>query len=165
MDLEQVVKLLALMESHDLDEVEIEQDDMRIRLKKGGSPAIAAPVIAAPVPVTAPLNNRNPAVNGVAPAAQSAAGQAETGDKNTVEVPSPMVGTFFRAPSPETDPFVSQGDHVTADTVICIIEAMKVMNEIKAEVEGEVIEIPVENGESVEYGQTIMVIRPTDAPQ
>jgi len=64
MDLEQVVKLLALMESHDLDEVEIEQDDMRIRLKKGGSPAIAAPVIAAPVPVTAPLNNRNPAVNG-----------------------------------------------------------------------------------------------------
>jgi len=76
-----------------------------------------------------------------------------------------MVGTFFRAPSPETDPFVSQGDHVTADTVICIIEAMKVMNEIKAEVEGEVIEIPVENGESVEYGQTIMVIRPTDAPQ
>jgi len=79
--------------------------------------------------------------------------------EETVEIASPMVGTFYRAPTPDADPFVNVGDRVAPDQVVCIIEAMKVMNEIKAEAEGEVVRVLVENGESVEYGQPLMVIR------
>ena len=160
MDLENVVELLKLMESHGLDEVEIEQDNMRIRLKKGGVAQIAPTVIAASAPLAAG--------NGLAAAANPAAAPAadeKAPAEDVVEVPSPMVGTFYRSPAPDADLFVQEGDHVTADSVVCIIEAMKVMNEIKAECEGEVVRILVENGESVEYGQPLMVIRTGAAPE
>jgi len=154
MDLEQVVKLLDLMESHGLDEIEIEQGGTRIRLKKAGTTMAATPMIATPMQVAA-MNNAGqaPPANGAEPAAQ------KTPADDTIEVKSPMVGTFYRAASPDAESFVHEGDKVTPDTVICIIEAMKVMNEIKAEVEGEVIKFLVENGESVEYGQPIMLVR------
>ena len=157
MDLKQVMELLELMESHGLDEVEIEQGDVRIKLRKGGAPQ-AAPVIAAPMPMApgpAAAAAGAPPAGAVPAAAPEAAGPAP----DTVEVVSPMVGTFYRTPAPDADPFVSEGESVSADTVICIIEAMKVMNEIKAEADGEVVKILVENGESVEYGQPLMVIR------
>lgn len=157
MDLEQVVKLLELMESHGLDEVEVEQGDLRIKLKKGGASVPTMPMIAAHVPIVA-ANNTVPA-----PAANPRA-DAEAEDADTVEMPSPMVGTFYRASAPDSDPFVSEGDLLKADTVVCLIEAMKLMNEIKAEIEGEVVKILVENGESVEYGQPLMVIRKTSHP-
>jgi acetyl-CoA carboxylase biotin carboxyl carrier protein len=93
-----------------------------------------------------------------APAAPDAEKAAET---NLVKITSPMVGTFYRAASPDGDPFINEGDRVTHDQVICIIEAMKVMNEIKAEMEGEVVSILIENGESVEFGQPMVTIRRT----
>ena len=164
MDLKKVVKLLELMESHGLDEVEIAEGKTRIRLRKGGAQPMAAPVIAAPVQVAVP-NNGTPGVAAGAAALEAAGDQVTAPDESTVEITSPMVGTLFRAPSPDAEAFVNEGDTVTPDTVVCIIEAMKVMNEIKAEVEGEVVRILVEDGESVEYGQPIMVVRPRSSPQ
>ena len=154
MDLEQVVKLLDLMESHDLDEVEVEQGGVRIRLKKRGTAIAATPMIAAPMPITAINNMGHGAVaNGAEAVAE------ETVVDDTVEVKSPMVGTLYRAAVPDAESFAHEGDQVTPDTVVCLIEAMKVMNEIRAEVEGEIIKFLVENGESVEYGQPIMLVR------
>ena len=162
MDLEEVVKLLELMESHGLDEVEIEQDGVRVRLKKGSTQPYVAPMIAASMPMAMP-GNGNMAVNGNAmPDAGAAEARAE--EEGLAYITSPMVGTLYRASSPDTDVFVHEGDIVTADTVVCIIEAMKVMNEVRAEVEGEVVSIHIENGESVEYGQPIMSIRPKHSP-
>ena len=155
MDLKQVVKLLELMESHGLDEVEIEQGETRIRLRKRSSPEAGIPMIAAPMPMV-PLNHIA-APSGGAPAegAQNAAAPAD----DTEEFLSPMVGTFYRSAAPDADPFVSEGDTIGPDTVVCLIEAMKVMNEIKAEIAGEIAKILVENGESVEYGQPLMIVR------
>jgi len=150
MDLQEVLKLLDLMESHGLDEIEVEQGGVRIRLKKAGHASVVAPVIAAPLP---------PAHSGGNPTAAPAAEKLAAKEEELAQVTSPMVGTFYRAASPDADPFVSEGDRVTPEQVICIIEAMKVINEIKAEVEGEVVSILVENGESVEYGQAMMTIR------
>ena len=155
MDLEQVVKLLELMKAHGLDEVEVEDGDLRIKLRKGGA-AVAAPMMAAPMPIA----------HMPAPAGAPAAPAPETvKDANLVEIKSPMVGTFYRASAPDSDPFVAEGDAVHGDTVIAIIEAMKVMNEIKAEVEGEVVEVLVENGESVEFGQPLMIVRKSGSGQ
>jgi len=155
MDTENVVKLIELMEAHGLDEIEVAEGEMHIRLKKAGKMPTATPIIAAHAPVVA-------AANGVVvPQANNAEPAQNSKEKDTVEITSPMVGTFYRSSSPDAGPFVSKGDHVTPDSVVCIIEAMKVMNEIKAEAEGEIVSILVENGESVEYGQPIMVVRPT----
>lgn len=158
MDLERVVKLLELMETHGLDEVEIEQDDIRIKLKKsGGAQMAATPAMATPMQIT-PVNGAT--ANG-AQAPDASVKEPEPKASDTTGITSPMVGTFYRAPTHDAESFVTEGDMVTPETVICIIEAMKVMNEIKAETEGEVVKILVENGESVEYGQPLMVIRKT----
>jgi acetyl-CoA carboxylase biotin carboxyl carrier protein len=149
MDLQDVMKLLELMEARHLDEIEVEQGDVRIRLRKGGAPPVVMPIAAAPAAAAHPT---------AAPAAPDAEKAAEA---NLAKITSPMVGTFYRAASPDADPFVNEGDHVTADQVVCIIEAMKVMNEIKAEMEGEVVSVLIENGESVEFGQPMVTIRRT----
>ena len=150
MDLQDVLKLLELMEARHLEEIEVEQGDVHIRLRKGGAPPVVVPIAATP----APPANPPPA----APAAPEAEKDTEA---NLVKITSPMVGTFYRAASPDAEPFINEGDHVTADQVICIIEAMKVMNEIKAEREGDVVSILIENGESVEFGQPMVTIRRT----
>jgi len=161
MDLEEVVKLLELMESHGLDEVEVEQGEVRIRLKKSSTQPYATPMIATPMHVAMP-GNGNMVVNGNA---MPAAAEGKSEEDGLAHITSPMVGTLYRAATPDTDVFVHEGDIVTADTVVCIIEAMKVMNEVRAEVEGEVVSVLVENGESVEYGQPIMSIRPKHPPE
>lgn len=155
MDLKKVQELLDLMETHGLDEIEVEQDGVRVRLKKAGQP----PMIAAYAPPPAAVAHA-PVLTG-APAAPTPAAE----DGSLARITSPMVGTFYRSPSPDADPFVNPGDTVGPDQVVCIIEAMKVMNEIKAEVEGEIVSILVENGESVEYGQPIMTIRRSGTPK
>ena len=119
-----------------------------IRRSVGAVPVIqAAPVAVAPAAPVA-----------VAPAAAPAAAPVAEAAPAGIEVPSPLVGTFYRAPSPDSAPFVQVGDRVTPDTVIGIIEAMKVMNEIKAEKAGVVKAIPVENGQIVEYGQPLLIL-------
>lgn len=149
MKIDEIKDIVKLMAEYDLTEfkVEAEECNLCIRRSVGAVPVIqAAPMAVAPV--AAPAVAAAPAA---APAAEAAAPAG-------IEVPSPLVGTFYRAPSPDSAPFVQVGDRVTPDTVIGIIEAMKVMNEIKAEKSGIVKSIPAENGQIVEYGQPLLIL-------
>jgi acetyl-CoA carboxylase biotin carboxyl carrier protein len=151
-DLEGIRQLLVLMAEHDLAELEIEQEDMAVRLRKGG--AAAAPV--AIVPVAAPAV----AAGAGAGAPAASAGPAAAKEEALPAVRSPMVGTFYEAPSPDAAALVKIGDHVSEDSVVCIIEAMKVFNEIRAEVSGTIEKILVKNAQAVEFGQPMFVVRP-----
>ncbi|MEE9393052.1 MAG: acetyl-CoA carboxylase biotin carboxyl carrier protein [Planctomycetota bacterium] len=152
MDLEQLERLMALMNENDLCEVEIETEEQRIRLKKSGADTVVmAPAPQMMAPAT-PLPN----------AAMASPGPEDITavEGNSLTFNSPMVGTFYSSSSPTSDPFVAIGTKVGASTVLCIIEAMKVMNEITADMEGEVTEVLVANGEAVEYGQPLFTIKP-----
>ncbi len=153
-DLKKVKELIELMVANDLVEVEIVDGDSKIHLKRPGHsqpqvPAVSPlPIIASAVPMPA------------APAAGAAGPSVQTQtDYNLVNITSPIVGTFYAAPSPDSEPYVKVGDHITADTVVCIVEAMKVMNEIKAETAGIVEKIMVSNGQAVEFSQVLFKIR------
>lgn len=145
MDVEEIRNLVSMMGEFNLSEIKVEMEGCNICLRRNCAEAVpAAPVIAAaPVVAAAPV-----AATPVAAEPQSA-GES---------IDSPLVGTLYRAPGPDAKPFVQVGDRVSADTVVCIIEAMKVMNEIKAEKSGVIKEILVENGQPVEYGQPIFII-------
>ncbi|HEX4085120.1 MAG TPA: acetyl-CoA carboxylase biotin carboxyl carrier protein [Chthoniobacteraceae bacterium] len=150
MDLKDIKELIALMRRNDLSELEIEQEGLRIKLKKGSEPMIGhAPMAYAAVP--------QPAA-GAAPAAQAAAPAAEEKPKGR-EISSPMVGTFYGAASPEANSYVEVGTEINEETVVCIIEAMKVMNEIKAETKGVIAEILAENGKPVQFGQPLFRLK------
>jgi len=166
MDLEEVKRLMELMKEHDLVEVEIENPEQgdRIRLRKADARANSQPNPVLNPMIAVPTSPAPPAAGGGAPApapvyAEGEPAAQEKERANLVEVPSPMVGTFYRASSPDSDPFVEVGSTIEEDTVVCIIEAMKVMNEVKADVAGEVVEILVQNGEAVEFGQPLFLIR------
>ena len=161
-NMEELRELITLMRDNGLAELELEREDFRVRLRRdsAGSPAhqsTEAPVPApAPAPVPAPAP---PPVSGPAhPGTHATTAASE--DQDLHIIPSPIVGTFYRSPSPNADPFVKIGTNVEHDTVVCIIEAMKLMNEIQAEASGEVIKIYVENGQPVEYGQPLFGIKP-----
>ena len=141
-------KLLELFRDSDLEEIEVQHSfwhGTRIRLTRSRAPSPVAP--AAPMPI--------------APAAPTEPAPAEKTDDGLHEVLSPMVGTFYRSPSPEADPFVREGDRIESGQTVCIIEAMKIMNEIPADVQGEVVEILVGDGQPVEYNQALFKIRPS----
>lgn len=144
---EQIKQLVQLMVDNELSELDIVQGDDKVSLKRGGKPAAAPP--AAPGEPMAPAS---PAAS--APAAPNKA------DAGLIEVRSPMVGTFYAAPSPDSDPFVKVGASVSDGTTACIIEAMKVMNEIKAECAGTIAEVCVRNAQPVEFGQVLFRVRP-----
>ncbi|MFA5293515.1 MAG: acetyl-CoA carboxylase biotin carboxyl carrier protein [Phycisphaerae bacterium] len=145
-DLKKVKELVDLMIENDLVEVEIVDGDSKIHLKRPGH--------SQPMQAMAPMHI-------MAPAAASAAGSAvPAADDKLVDIKSPIIGTFYAAPSPDSAPYVKVGDHVTPDTVVCIIEAMKVMNEIKAETTGTIEKVMIANGQVVEFGQVIFKVRP-----
>ena len=147
MDLKLVKDLLGLMREHELAEIEIEQEGQKVRLRKHAPPA--PPNM---VPMLAPAGQAPaPTGHATAPAAAAPVGP---------QIKAPSGGTFSRGSTPETPPFVEVGDRVKADTVVCILEAMKVMNEIKADVAGTIDAVLVENGESVEFGQPLFAVRP-----
>jgi acetyl-CoA carboxylase biotin carboxyl carrier protein len=152
MDIAELKKLVKLMNENDLVELEIEEQGSTVRLRKAapvhGLPPAALPAATAIYPP--------PAAAAAAPAAPAAPLGPPPG---TQEIRSPIVGTFYRTPSPEAPAFVNVGDRVTTETIVCIIEAMKVMNEIKAEVSGEVVEVLVENGAAVQYDQPLFRVR------
>ncbi|MCU0785380.1 MAG: acetyl-CoA carboxylase biotin carboxyl carrier protein [Verrucomicrobia bacterium] len=156
MELKDIKAIIDLMKKNSVSEFELEKQDFKIRLKRGvngGAPVVqyedAPPVVyASPAPAI-------PAAAGSAPAA-SAAPAVEI----EAEIKSPMIGTFYRSPSPESAAYVEVGTEVNPETVICIIEAMKVMNEIKAEAKGVVTQVLVENAKPVEFGQPLFKIRP-----
>lgn len=151
-DVKRIRRLVELMREFDLREVDLKNGEQEIRLARGAeNVVVAAPATSAAhavptVPAAAPLR---PAESAPAPAAAQ-----------FIDVKSPMVGTYYSAPNPQSPPFVKVGDHVGRESVICIIEAMKVFNEIPADASGKVVAILVENGDSVEFGQPILRIDP-----
>lgn len=158
MDLKDIKAIIDLMKKNSITEFELERQDSKIRLKRGlngGASAVQSddviPVIPVPMPATAA------ATSAPVPAPAVAPPPAATGE---VDIKSPMIGTFYRAPSPEAGNYVEVGASVTPETVVCIIEAMKVMNEIKAEVKGVVTQVLVENAKPVEFGQPLFKVRP-----
>jgi len=159
-DLEFVEGLIRAVDESGLDSVEIERGGTRIRVSKSpsgtGVVTTQAPQ-ASPAPASAPVTAPAGAGGG---GAQAASGQAPPAGAEAPEVASPMVGTFYRAPSPDSDPYVKVGDSVSEGDTLCIIEAMKLMNELECEVSGEIAEILVEDAEPVEYGQALFKIRP-----
>ena len=158
MDLRKVKKLLGLMEEHNLAEIEIEAEGEKVRLRKSLPERTGAPPVAATVTIPAmPAVPPPPAV----PARVADEQAVDSADNATADIVSPMVGTFYRSGAPDAEPFVGVGDSVDDETVVCIIEAMKVMNTIKAEMTGEIVAILVEDGEAVEYGQPLFAVRPT----
>jgi len=157
MDLKDIKAIIDLMRKNNLSEFEMERQDFKIKLKRaaGAAPVAeepgyypAAPAAPVPLPLTAPA-----APTAAAPVA------VPTGPP-PLEIESPMIGTFYRSPSPESQPYVEIGSEVNPETIVCIIEAMKVMNEIKAEVKGVVTHILADNAKPVEFGQPLFRIRP-----
>jgi acetyl-CoA carboxylase biotin carboxyl carrier protein len=147
LDLKEIKELIALMRRNELSEFEMEMEGFRIKLKKGADPVVSsAPAYYAPQPAPAAAAPAAPA----APASNG--GEAKPTGR---AIKSPTVGTFYSAASPEASPYIEVGSVVTEETVVGIIEAMKVMNEIKAETSGTVVEILVENGKPVQYGQPL----------
>lgn len=153
-NVETIRSLVELMKQHDLSELDLREGDQKISLKRGSQ----TPIYAAPPQMAAP----QPAAYAAAPTVASApsGGDAPAADAHLVPIKSPMVGTFYSKPKPDSDPFARVGDQISEDTVICIIEAMKVFNEIKAEVTGKVVKVLVKNEEPVEYGQVMFMIDP-----
>ena len=147
-DFPEVRSLIDLLKQNDLAVLEFEKGDFRITLKTPAGASSGSTVIQghAAAPLPSPV---------AAPAAAPAEKAAEPAKSNYKEITSPMVGTFYASPSPETGPFVEAGKTINADTVVCIIEAMKVMNEIKAEIAGKVVEVVAENGKPVQFGQVL----------
>src|ERR1700733_418075 len=162
-DLAEIERLLQFMEKHGLEEFEYKRKGLRIWLKK---PSAHAPLAYAPMPppeiVVASAHHAAPAAKSESAMARAreAAAEAQRSDENLHVVKSPIVGTFYAAAGPDSEPFVAVGGKVDSGQTLCIIEAMKLMNEIESDVAGEVVRIFVENGQPVEYGEPLFGIRP-----
>jgi acetyl-CoA carboxylase biotin carboxyl carrier protein len=151
-DLKDIKAIIDLMKKNSISEFELERQDFKIKLKRGGSQVVQYEEVAPPLPSVVPAPLPPIPFNTAVPPSQAAA----AGD---TEIKSPMIGTFYRAPSPESANYVEVGTEVNPDSVVCIIEAMKVMNEIKAEVRGIITDILIDNAKPVEFGQPIFRIR------
>jgi acetyl-CoA carboxylase biotin carboxyl carrier protein len=168
MDLKEIKAVIDLMTKNGLSEFELERDNFKLRVKRGpgGEWSTSTTPIAAPqvvhnhAPVAAFPATVSPAVAAPSTAGTTAAAPLVAETANHPQIISPMVGTFYLSPTPESPPFVSVGQEVNEDTVVCIIEAMKVMNEIKAEVRGVVVEVLAQNGKPVEFGKPLFAVRP-----
>jgi len=146
-------ELAELVNEHGFSDFEFENENIRVRLSKAA---------AAPAQYIQPVPSATPVSQATAPpqtAAESAASAIKAEDESLFKITSPIVGTFYSSPSPDKDPYVKEGTNVTPETIVCIVEAMKLMNEIQAETTGEIVKIYVENGQPVEYGQALFGIR------
>ncbi len=146
MNLKKIEEVIKLMEKHGLTEIMIEEEGVKMHLRKGpGGEIQFSPHVMQAAPASVPQ---------ASPEAKDEAG-------NFVEIKAPMVGTFYRAPSPDTKAFVDTGSQIKDGDVLCIIEAMKLMNEIKSEVKGKIVDILVENGSPIEFGQVLFLVEPS----
>lgn len=153
-DVRKVRRLVELMNEHELAEVDLKQGDQRIRLRRGHDPVVQ---MGAPVAAHAPAPQAAPAPAAAPSAAASSA--APVDEANVTYITSPMVGTFYMASSPDAPAFVNVGDSVGPNTVVCILEAMKVFNEIPAECSGKILARLAENGDAIEYGQKLFKVQ------
>jgi acetyl-CoA carboxylase biotin carboxyl carrier protein len=162
MTLDEIKQLIEFIKGHELNEFELEQDGVKIRIKSGGQhhQVMAVPHMAAPVQMMAPPPPAQPAATPAQAAAAAAAAEEAGGEVAIVK--SPIVGTFYRSAEPGAKPFVSVGDTVRKGQVLCIIEAMKLMNEIDSEYDGEITSIYIENGQAVQYGERLFSIKPSN---
>lgn len=162
--------LAELVSKHGFTDFEYENENIRVRLRKEVAPQIiqqtAAPLPVAPTPqqqtasnVETRADNSGFKLPEPAPSPGTSAQTAAAADEDLHKITSPIVGTFYQAPSPDAEPFTKIGAQVSSDSIVCIVEAMKLMNEIQAEVSGEIVKIYVENGQSVEYGQPLFGVR------
>ena len=149
MNLKELKELIALMNEHQLVEIELEREGMKIRLRKAGADGgvvvertVAAHHAPAHASAPVPVPDAPPKISGT-------------------EIKAPMVGTFYRAPAPEAPPFVEVGQEIKSGQVLCILEAMKLMNELKSEVKGRIVKIMVENAQPVEFGQVLFIVEPS----
>ncbi|RLD09695.1 MAG: acetyl-CoA carboxylase biotin carboxyl carrier protein [Chlamydiae bacterium] len=152
MDLKEIKQILKLMDTHGLTEFTLEKEDEKLVLRRDLIAPAPQQIIQAPAPVAAA-----PAIPAAVPV-EAAAVPAE--DSNFITIESPMVGTFYAAASPDSEPYVQVGQSIGPDTTVCIVEAMKIMNEIKAEVSGTIEQVCVQNGQPVEFGQALFKVRP-----
>ena len=157
-NLEELRELIALLRDNGLAELELEREDFRVRLRREGT-AISGDHGTAFTLTEMVRNPAAPVAEATPPPPKAPAEAAASEDQDLHIIPSPIVGTFYRSPSPSAEPFVKIGTSVEPQSVVCIIEAMKLMNEIQAEASGEVVKIYVENGQPVEYGQPLFGIK------
>lgn len=164
----EIREMIKLVDQSSLQEFELKGDEVSIRIKRQGTQTVSAvtpgvataPVVKVVEPVSKPVVPAvQPKVEVQSKPAPVVAAPVST-DENLHKIISPMVGTFYRAPGEDAAPFVQPGDQVNKTTVVCILEAMKLFNEIEAEVEGEIVQVLVENGQLVEYGQPLFLVRP-----
>ena len=164
LDIRKLKELIRLMVENELTEIDLKDEKETVSLRRDGSQAPVvqvSPAPAAPAHVAAPAAAPAPAPAASAPAAPAPATEPSPADTSNLEqITSPMVGTFYSAAKPESPAFANVGDTVTADTTICIVEAMKIFNEIKAEQSGVIEKVLVSNGDSVEFGQALFLVRP-----
>lgn len=148
-NMDELEALAALVNEHGFTDFEFENENIRVRLSKTAPAAayVPAPPAAAPAPIQSQASS------------DAASESAADPDADLYKITSPIVGTFYRSPGPDKDAYVSEGSKVTAESTVCIVEAMKLMNEIQAEVSGEIVRIYVENGQPVEYGQALFGVR------
>lgn len=151
-DLKLLRQLIKLMTDNDLTELDLQDGEEKVKLKRGPEGGIVVPAAAPPVHAPAPAATAAAQPSGDAP--------APSDDAGLEKVTSPMVGTFYSSPSPDASAFVKVGDKIGPDSVVCIIEAMKVFNEIKSETAGTIEKVLVENGQPVEFGQPLYLVRP-----
>ena len=162
MELKDIKAVIDLMKKNDLSVFEMEKDGFKLKLQKGaGEQTVFSPALPPVVPMPLPIPGAAPAAPAAAAGSTGAGGAAESAAKSEPlrDIVSPMVGTFYRAGSPESPSFVDLGKAVTEESVVCIIEAMKVMNEIKAEISGVIAEVVAENGKPVQFGQVLFRVR------
>lgn len=154
-DIRKLKELVKLMVENDLTELDLQDKEETVALRRGQPGAVLAsqPVVHAAAP-SAPAVPAAPASTDSAPSAQNDA------DDGLIAIESPMVGTFYSSPNPDSDPFVKVGDSISSDSVVCLVEAMKVFNEIKAEANGTIAKCLVESGQAVEFGQKLFLIKP-----
>jgi acetyl-CoA carboxylase biotin carboxyl carrier protein len=168
LDLKELKEILQILEEKEITEFELEEEGMKLRIRKGPAtsnhagpgavPPVGAPV--APIGASAPPAALPAAGTRAPEPGAPVAAAADDAEAGLTVVKSPIVGTFYRTPDPNSPPFVSVGDHIRVGQVLCIIEAMKLMNEIEAEVAGEVVRVHHESGQPVQYGEPLFSIRP-----
>lgn len=166
--IQEIRELIKLIDDSSINEFKYEQNGAKVLLRKNGasSGTVQVPQAAEPAPAPAPEKSAVPAEPQKAEAQQKAPAETESpapaaeDTGNLHKITSPMVGTFYESPSPDAEPYVQKGDKVKNESVVCIVEAMKLMNEIEAEIDGEIVEVLVENGQLVEYGQDLFLVKP-----